>query len=77
MNDEEEARTIVEEIEFNRMVKRTPWGDQAILFRRFTIASRRNGVRKAEALHLIAGKVFTGAKSRFIGILKAFVNPAR
>jgi superfamily I DNA/RNA helicase len=32
-NDEEEARTIVEDIEFGRMAQRIPWQEQAILFR--------------------------------------------
>src|SRR5262249_49432609 len=32
-HDEEEARTIVEQIEFARMTRRIPWKDQAILFR--------------------------------------------
>src|SRR5688572_27081104 len=32
-SDEEEARTIVEEIEFLRMARRVPWKDTAVLFR--------------------------------------------
>ena len=32
-NEEAEARTVAETIEFKRMTKRVPWGDQAILFR--------------------------------------------
>ena len=32
-NEEAEARTVAETVEFKRMTKRVPWGDQAILFR--------------------------------------------
>ncbi|HVY68626.1 MAG TPA: UvrD-helicase domain-containing protein, partial [Verrucomicrobiae bacterium] len=50
-NDEEEARTIVEQIEFNRMGRRLPWRDHAILFRTnqqsrpLETALRKAGVR--------------------------------
>src|SRR3954465_66874 len=32
-SDEEEARTVVEQIDFARLSRRIPWQDQAILFR--------------------------------------------
>ena len=32
-SDEEEARSLVEEIEYARLTRRVGWGDQAILFR--------------------------------------------
>ena len=59
-NDEEEARTIVEEIEFRRLAGRIPWGRQAILFRTnqqsrpFELALRQAGVR----YHLIGGQSY-------------------
>ncbi|HUS36099.1 MAG TPA: UvrD-helicase domain-containing protein [Verrucomicrobiae bacterium] len=79
INDEEEARTIVEEIEFNRMAKRVPWGEQAILFRTnlqarpIEMALRKGEVR----YHLIGGQSFFDRREikDFIAYLKAFVNP--
>jgi superfamily I DNA/RNA helicase len=78
-NDEEEARTIVEEIEFNRLAKRTPWGEQAILFRT-NLQSRplEMALRKGEVrYHLIGGQSFFDRREikDFIAYLKAFVNP--
>lgn len=78
-NDEEEARTIVEEIEFNRVAKRIPWGEQAILFRTnlqarpIESALRKGSVR----YHLIGGQSFFDRREikDFIAYLKAFVNP--
>jgi len=79
MNDEEEARTIVEEIEFNRMAKRAPWGEQAILFRTNLQARPiEMALRKAEVrYHLIGGQSFFDRREikDFIAYLKAFVNP--
>jgi len=76
--DEEEARTIVEEIEFNR-VRRVPWGEQAILFRTnlqsrpIESALRKAGVR----YHLIGGQSFFDRREikDFIAYLKTFINP--
>jgi len=78
-DDEEEARTIVEEIEFNRMAKRVPWGEQAILFRT-NLQSRpiESALRKsAVRYHLIGGQSFFDRREikDFIAYLKAFVNP--
>src|ERR1044071_8907894 len=78
-DDEEEARTIVEEIEFNRLAKRTPWGDQAILFRT-NLQSRplEMALRKGEVrYHLIGGQSFFDRREikDFVAYLKAFVNP--
>src|SRR3954467_9834875 len=78
-DDEEEARTIVEEIEFNRMAKRIPWGDQAILFRT-NLQSRplEMALRKGEVrYHLIGGQSFFDRREikDFIAYLKTFVNP--
>jgi DNA helicase-2/ATP-dependent DNA helicase PcrA len=78
-DDEEEARTIVEEIEFNRMVKKAPWGEQAILFRT-NLQSRpvEMALRKAEVrYHLIGGQSFFDRREikDFIAYVKSFVNP--
>jgi superfamily I DNA/RNA helicase len=78
-DDEEEARTIVEEIEFNRMAKRIPWGDQAILFRT-NLQSRplEMALRKGEVrYHLIGGQSFFDRREikDFVAYLKTFVNP--
>ena len=72
------ARTIVEEIEFNR-VRKIAWGEQAILFRTnlqsrpIESALRKGGVR----YHLIGGQSFFDRREikDFIAYLKAFVNP--
>ena len=77
--DEEEARTIVEEIEFRRMARRVPWGDQAILFRTnqqsrpLEMALRQAGVR----YHLIGGQSYFDRREvrDLLAYLKVFVNP--
>jgi DNA helicase-2/ATP-dependent DNA helicase PcrA len=78
-DDEEEARTIVEEIEFNR-VRRVPWSEQAILFRTNLQARPiENALRKASVrYHLIGGQSFYDRREikDFIAYIKAFVNPS-
>ncbi len=77
--DEDEARTVVEEIEFLRMAKRTPWKECAILFRTniqstpLEIALRKAGVR----YNLIGGQsIFDRREIRdTLAYLKTFVNP--
>jgi superfamily I DNA/RNA helicase len=77
--DEEEARTLVEEIEFRRMARRVPWGDQAILFRTnqqsrpLEMALRQAGVR----YHLIGGQSYFDRREvrDLLAYLKVFVNP--
>ena len=77
--DEDEARTIVEEIEFLRMAKRTPWKECAILFRTniqstpLEIALRKAGVR----YNLIGGQsIFDRREIRdTLAYLKMFINP--
>ena len=77
--DEVEARTIVEEIEYARLARRIPWGDQAILFRTniqsrpLETALRQAGVR----YHLIGGQSFFDRREvrDFIAYLKTFINP--
>jgi superfamily I DNA/RNA helicase len=78
-NDDEEARTVAEEIEFMRMAKRIPWKDVAILFRTniqsrpIEVALRQAGVR----YHLIGGQSYFDRKEirDVLAYLKMFVNP--
>jgi superfamily I DNA/RNA helicase len=78
-NDEEEARTIAEQIEYARMAQRVPWADQAILFRTnaqsrpLETALRQAGVR----YHLIGGQSFFDRREirDFLAYLKALINP--
>ncbi|HEV8544419.1 MAG TPA: UvrD-helicase domain-containing protein [Verrucomicrobiae bacterium] len=77
--DEEEARVIVEEIEYSRMTQRIPWVDQAILFRTniqsraIEIALRKSSVR----YHLIGGQSFFDRREvkDVLSYLKLFLNP--
>lgn len=78
-DDEEEARTVVEEIEFKRVAQRIPWSQQAILFRT-NLQSRaiETALRKAEVrYHLIGGQSFYDRREikDFLAFLKLFVNP--
>jgi superfamily I DNA/RNA helicase len=78
-NEEEEARTIVEEIEFLRQTRRVPWCHQAILFRTnqqsrpLETALRQTGVR----YHLVGGQSFFDRREvkDFLAYLKVFLNP--
>ncbi|MBI3416484.1 MAG: exodeoxyribonuclease V subunit gamma [Verrucomicrobia bacterium] len=78
-NDEEEARTVVEEIEFARQARRVPWSEQAILFRTnqqsrpLETALRQAGVR----YHLIGGQSFFDRREvrDLLAYFKTFVNP--
>src|SRR3989441_430108 len=78
-NEEAEARTIVEEIEFLRQAKRVPWTQQAILFRTniqsrpLETELRRAGVR----YHLVGGQSFFDRREvkDFLAYLKVFLNP--
>jgi superfamily I DNA/RNA helicase len=77
--DEEEARGVVEKIEFARMAQRVSWGQQAILFRTnqqsrpLETALRTGGVR----YHLIGGQSFFDRREikDFLAYLKTFINP--
>jgi superfamily I DNA/RNA helicase len=79
VDDEEEARTVVEEIEYARMAKRVPWSQNAILFRTnqqsrpLETALRTAGVR----YHLIGGQSFFDRREirDFLAYLKTFLNP--
>jgi superfamily I DNA/RNA helicase len=78
-DDEEEARTVVELIQHQRLAHRVPWADQAILFR--TNAQSRvieTALRKEQVrYHLIGGQSFFDRREvrDFLAYLKAFFNP--
>jgi superfamily I DNA/RNA helicase len=78
-NDEDEARSVVEQIEFARLAHRVPWADNAILFRT-NIQSRpmETALRKASVrYHLIGGQSFFDRREvkDFIAYVKMFVHP--
>ncbi len=78
-DDEEEARVVVEQIEFNRLSARIPWMDHAILFRT-NLQSRalETALRKASVrYHLIGGQSFFDRREirDFLAYLKMFMNP--
>jgi superfamily I DNA/RNA helicase len=78
-SDEEEARTVVEEIEYKRLTQRIPWGAQAILFRTniqarpLEMALRQARVR----YHLIGGQSYFDRREirDFLAFLKVMLNP--
>ncbi len=78
-DDEAEARAVVEEIEYDRIAKRAPWADQAILFRTnqqsrvIETALRQANIR----YHLIGGQSYFDRREvrDFLAYLKLFVNP--
>ncbi len=79
VDDDEEARVVVEEIEFNRMARQVAWRDHAILFRTnaqsrpLETALRKAGVR----YHLVGGQSFFDRREirDFLAYLKMFLNP--
>lgn len=77
--DEEEARVIVEEIEFQRMARRVPWSAQAILFR--TNQQSRvleTALRQARVRYrVIGGQSFFDRREirDLLAFLKVFMNP--
>src|SRR5260221_8198710 len=78
-DDEAEARTVVELIEYARMANRVPWSDQAILFRT-NIQSRalETALRQARVrYHLIGGQSYFARREvkDFLAYLKVFINP--
>jgi superfamily I DNA/RNA helicase len=78
-DDEAEARSIVEQIEYARQIQRVPWSAQAILFRTnlqsrpLETALRQAGV----SYHLIGGQSFFDRREvrDFLAYLKLIVNP--
>ena len=78
-NDEDEARSVVEQIEFARLAYRVPWADNAILFRT-NLQSRplETALRKASVrYHLIGGQSFFDRREvkDFIAYIKTFLHP--
>jgi DNA helicase-2/ATP-dependent DNA helicase PcrA len=77
--DEEEARTLAEQINFDRLSRQIPWGDQAILFRTnqqsraLEMAFRQAGIR----YHLIGGQSYFDRREvrDFLAYLKMLLNP--
>ncbi len=78
-DDEAEAKTVVEQIEYGRLANRVPWSQQAILFRTnlqsraLETALRQGAVR----YHLIGGQSYFDRREvkDFLAYLKVFVNP--
>ncbi|HEX3800591.1 MAG TPA: UvrD-helicase domain-containing protein [Verrucomicrobiae bacterium] len=78
-DDETEAKTVVEQIEYARLTSRVPWQDQAILFRTnlqsraLETALRQSSVR----YHLIGGQSYFDRREikDFLAYLKLFINP--
>jgi DNA helicase-2/ATP-dependent DNA helicase PcrA len=78
-DDEEEARSVVAQIEFARMAHRVPWAHNAILFRTnqqsrpLETALRQANVR----YHLIGGQSFFDRREvrDLLAYLKIFLNP--
>ena len=78
-DDEEEAQALVEEINYNRSIKKVKWLEQAILFR--TNQQSRpleTALRKAEVRYnLVGGQSFFDRREirDFVSYLKLFLNP--
>ncbi len=79
-DDEEEAQSVVEEIEFRRMAKKIPWSDHAILFRTNQQArSLETALRNAKVRYrLVGGQSFFDRREikEFLAYLKVILNPA-
>jgi DNA helicase-2/ATP-dependent DNA helicase PcrA len=78
-NDEDEARNLVEQIEFARRANRIPWSQNAVLFRT-NMQSRplETAFRKANVrYHLVGGQSFFDRSEirDFLAYLKTFINP--
>jgi DNA helicase II / ATP-dependent DNA helicase PcrA len=78
-NEEEEARALADAIECDRMLRRVPWRDQAVLFRTniqsrpLETALRQAGIR----YRLIGGQSFFDRREikDFLAYVKVMVNP--
>ena len=78
-SDEEEAREVVDQIEYDRMIHQIAWREQAILFRTnqqsrpLEMALRQAKVK----YHLIGGQSFFDRREvrDFLAYLKVFLNP--
>lgn len=77
--DDEEAQTVADNIEYDRIAKRVPWGGQAILFRTNLQARPiETALRKARIRYRVVGgqSFFDRREIRdFLAYLKTFVNP--
>ena len=78
-NDDEEARTVVEQINYARLAGRTPWSSHAILFRT-NMQSRplETALRQARVrYHLVGAQSFFDRREvrDFLAYLKTFANP--
>lgn len=78
-DDETEAKTVVEQIEYARLTNRAPWQDQAILFRT-NIQSRalETALRQSQVrYHLIGGQSYFDRREvrDLLAYLKTFLNP--
>ncbi|MBL9173091.1 MAG: UvrD-helicase domain-containing protein [Verrucomicrobiales bacterium] len=78
-SDEEEAKTVVENIEYDRLGRGVGWGHQAVLFRT-NLQSRplETALRQARVrYHLIGGQSFFDRREirDFLAYLKTFLNP--
>jgi superfamily I DNA/RNA helicase len=78
-NEDDEARTIVEEIEFLRVARRVPWSQQAVLFRT-NLQSRplETAFRQASVrYHLVGGQSYFDRREvkDFLAWLKTLLNP--
>ncbi len=79
-DDDEEARSVAEQVEYARLARRIPWSANAILFRTnqqsrpLETALRQAGVR----YHLVGGQSFFDRREvrDFLAYLKTFVNPS-
>ncbi|MBI4662684.1 MAG: exodeoxyribonuclease V subunit gamma [Verrucomicrobia bacterium] len=78
-NDDEEARGVVEQIEYARRIRRIPWSSQAVLFRT-NLQSRplETALRQANVrYHLIGGQSYFDRREvkDFLAYLKLLLNP--
>lgn len=78
-NDEEEARTVVENIEYDRLGRGIGWAHQAVLFRtNLQARALETALRKAKVrYHLIGGQSFFDRREirDFLAYLRMFLNP--
>ncbi|MCS1410927.1 MAG: ATP-dependent DNA helicase PcrA [Verrucomicrobia subdivision 3 bacterium] len=78
-DEEEEAKRVVEEIEFRRLAQKTPWADQAILFRTNQQSrTLETALRAAKVRYrLVGGQSFFDRREirDFVAYLKTVLNP--
>lgn len=78
-NEDEEARNIVEQIEYGRMTRKIAWSQYAILFRTNMQARALESALRAGRIryHLIGGQSYFDRREvkDFLAYLKLFINP--